>query len=140
MSEVLTETDIVELDIPSGILEKLRAAGVKTVEELLDHSIDELKEIPGIGDGAISKIQFALEEPLREGPADTAVTVGEVVSILQGGMMPLRQVAMFTDGTENDTKAVLDVLIENGAVCTVGNEDGEVLYDLNPFFARLLEG
>ena len=45
-----------------GLVEKLAAAGVTTVESLADMTPEQLEEIPGIGPKTIEKISFAVNE------------------------------------------------------------------------------
>ena len=78
-----TPLDNLEEEIGAGVLEKLREAGVTTVEGLADMHPEELEAIPGIGPKTIEKISLAVnnyfssleagenppQEPLEEQPA-----------------------------------------------------------------------
>jgi N utilization substance protein A len=47
-------------ELGEGILEKLIAAGITTVEELADMTPEQLEEIPGIGEKTLEKISIAV--------------------------------------------------------------------------------
>jgi N utilization substance protein A len=47
-------------ELGEGILEKLIAAGITTVEELADMTPEQLEEIPGIGEKTLEKISVAV--------------------------------------------------------------------------------
>jgi len=92
MSQVMTQQatplDTVP-ELEEGIIEKLVAAGVTTVEQVADMTPEQLEEIPGVGPKTVEKISIAvnnyfssLEAP-AEGEAvtgDEAPTADEVVA------------------------------------------------------------
>ncbi|HXS11991.1 MAG TPA: transcription termination factor NusA [Acidobacteriaceae bacterium] len=47
-------------EIGEGVMEKLIAAGITTVEQLADMTAEELGEVPGIGDKSVEKIAIAV--------------------------------------------------------------------------------
>src|SRR6185369_6638528 len=47
-------------DLEEGVVEKLREAGVTTVEALADMTPEQLEEIPGIGPKTVEKISIAV--------------------------------------------------------------------------------
>jgi N utilization substance protein A len=55
-----TPLDNLEEEIGAGVIEKLREAGVTTVEGLADMHPEELEAIPGIGPKTIEKISLAV--------------------------------------------------------------------------------
>jgi N utilization substance protein A len=48
--------------IGEGVIEKLRDAGITTVEQLADMTPEQLEEIPGVGPKTIEKISLAVTE------------------------------------------------------------------------------
>ena len=63
MSQVMTQQatplDIVP-DLEPGIIEKLVAAGITTVEQVADMTPEQLEEIPGVGPKTVEKISIAV--------------------------------------------------------------------------------
>src|SRR6202142_3917619 len=67
-------------ELGEGILEKLIAAGVTTVEGLADMTPEQLEEIPGIGEKTLEKISVAVRHffgPYEEGKARPGAAVAE---------------------------------------------------------------
>src|SRR6185437_15771929 len=73
-------------EIGEGVMEKLIAAGITTVEQLADMTAEELGEVPGIGDKSVEKIAIAVRhyfgqyEEGEERPAtvpEPALALGE---------------------------------------------------------------
>lgn len=52
-----------------GLVQKLNAAGIGTVEQLADLSPEDLQNVPGIGEKTIEKISDALSEYYTQSPA-----------------------------------------------------------------------
>jgi len=75
-------------DIGEGVIEKLREAGVTTVEQLADMTPEQLEEIPGIGPKTIEKISIAVNAYFtsleQEYPAAEASTAGEGETTAEG--------------------------------------------------------
>ena len=59
MGQPSTPLDIVP-DLEPGIIEKLVAAGVTTVEQVADMTPEQLEEIPGVGPKTVEKISIAV--------------------------------------------------------------------------------
>ncbi|MGA3160237.1 MAG: transcription termination factor NusA [Terracidiphilus sp.] len=87
-------------ELAAGVLQKLVAAGITTVEGLADMTPEQLEEIPGIGEKTLEKISLAVRhyfEQLEEGEvgrvagakdaetAETAVTGEEREAVLETG-------------------------------------------------------
>jgi N utilization substance protein A len=79
-------------ELGEGILEKLIAAGITTVESLADMTPEQLEEVPGIGEKTVEKISVAVrhyfgqyeegeERPAAAAVADAAEAVGEESSM-----------------------------------------------------------
>src|ERR1039457_6488738 len=67
-------------ELGEGILEKLIAAGITTVEELADMTPEQLEEIPGIGEKTLEKISVAVRHyfgQYEEGEERPVVAVAE---------------------------------------------------------------
>ncbi len=62
MRAVMTETTPLESvpDLEPGIIEKLVAAGITTVEAVADMTPEQLEEVPGIGPKTVEKISIAV--------------------------------------------------------------------------------
>ncbi len=67
-------------DLGEGIVEKLREAGINSVESLADMTPEQLEEIPGIGPKTVEKISFAVNnyfsglEMAASAPSDAVET------------------------------------------------------------------
>src|SRR5664279_5766398 len=59
MGQPSTPLDIVP-DLEPGIVEKLLAAGITTVEQVADMTPEQLEEIPGVGPKTVEKISIAV--------------------------------------------------------------------------------
>ncbi len=60
-----------------GMMEKLIAAGITTVEQLADMTEEELGEVPGIGDKSVEKIAAAVRDYFGQLEAQRALAGGE---------------------------------------------------------------
>ena len=68
-------------ELGEGILEKLIAAGITTVEALADMTPEQLEEVPGIGEKTVEKISVAVRHyfgQYEEGEERPAAAVAEV--------------------------------------------------------------
>jgi N utilization substance protein A len=84
-------------ELSSGVLQKLVAAGITTVEGLADMTPEQLEEIPGIGDKTLEKISLAVRhyfehyaegEQSRKSEAETAEGAEPAVSSEESNTEP----------------------------------------------------
>src|SRR5215471_2927139 len=102
-------------ELEAGIVEKLVAAGITTVEQVADMTPEQLEEVPGIGPKTVEKISIAVNNyfsslegaavPAEETPAEVAeeeaalAEVGaEEVSVAESGNNP----EMIAEASETD--------------------------------------
>jgi N utilization substance protein A len=93
MGQPSTPLDIVP-DLEPGIVEKLLAAGITTVEQVADMTPEQLEEIPGVGPKTVEKISIAVNNyfssldaaaaaPAEEVPVEEEVVGEESVEALE---------------------------------------------------------
>src|SRR5271167_224062 len=78
MGQPSTPLDIVP-DLEPGIIEKLVAAGITTVEQVADMTPEQLEEIPGVGPKTVEKISIAVNNYFSSLDAAAAAPVEEEV-------------------------------------------------------------
>ena len=84
MTQVSTPLDSVP-DLEPGIIEKLVAAGITTVEQVADMTPEQLEEIPGVGPKTVEKISIAVNNYFSSLDAVEAAAEGaEAVAELAG--------------------------------------------------------
>jgi len=114
MGQPSTPLDIVP-DLEPGIIEKLVAAGITTVEQVADMTPEQLEEIPGVGPKTVEKISIAVNNyfasldavPVEEGaaisdetaPAEEQVASDEA-SIVEEGEIAGEVAALQAEGEE----------------------------------------
>jgi N utilization substance protein A len=106
-------------ELGDGIIQKLVAAGITTVESLADMTPEQLEEIPGIGEKTLEKISIAVRhyfgqfEEGEEGhvPAVEAETEGEGTEAAVAGEE--REAVLETDEAEAENAASVITEAEN---------------------------
>jgi N utilization substance protein A len=106
-------------ELADGVLQKLVAAGITTVEGLADMTPEQLEEIPGIGEKTLEKISIAVRhyfgqfEEGEEGhvPAVEAETEGEGTEAAVAGEE--REAVLETDEAEAENSASVITEAEN---------------------------
>jgi N utilization substance protein A len=106
-------------ELGDGIIQKLVAAGITTVESLADMTPEQLEEIPGIGEKTLEKISIAVRhyfgqfEEGEEGhvPAVEAETEGEGTEAAVAGEE--REAVLETDEAEAENSASVITEAEN---------------------------
>jgi transcription termination/antitermination protein NusA len=109
MSQVMTQTSTPLESVPElepGIIEKLVAAGITTVEQVADMTPEQLEEVPGVGPKTVEKISIAvnnyfssLEAP-AEGDAVAEEAVAEVAVAAEEGE-PAEDAVVAEEATSN---------------------------------------
>src|SRR5271167_1626216 len=77
-------------DLEPGIVEKLVAAGITTVEAVADMTPEQLEEVPGIGPKTVEKISIAVNNyfsslEASEAPAEESVAEGAAEEVVPEG-------------------------------------------------------
>jgi N utilization substance protein A len=132
MSQVMTQTSTPLESVPEleeGIIEKLVAAGITTVEQVADMTPEQLEEIPGVGPKTVEKISIAVnnyfssldnaELPAEEVAAESPEAVAE--EGVAAEVEAAEEVAAESD--QDTTAAEAEV---NGEVAAVTEESGDL--------------
>jgi len=135
MNQTVTPLESIP-DLEPGIVEKLVAAGITTVEAVADMTPEQLEEVPGIGPKTVEKISIAVnnyfssleaaEAPAEEAVAEEGAAAGEAAPAeeLAAGEAPVAEeaepetVAQGLPGSE-ENPLPQDVAAEEG-----GDESG----------------
>ena len=87
MGQPSTPLDIVP-DLEPGIIEKLVAAGITTVEQVADMTPEQLEEIPGVGPKTIEKISIAVNNYFASldaaaAPVEEEAVIGDEAAVVE---------------------------------------------------------
>ena len=98
-------------DLEEGIIEKLVAAGITTVEAVADMTPEQLEEVPGVGPKTVEKISIAVNnyfaslDAAAEGLPDAGEAVGEDVPVEEEARELAAEEAAEDDETPEDVEA-----------------------------------
>ena len=97
-------------ELSSGVLQKLVAAGITTVEGLADMTPEQLEEIPGIGEKTLEKISLAVRHyfgQFEEGEAGRVAETTEAVGAGPAGAKEEPEAVLATEEAEAENAAVV---------------------------------
>jgi N utilization substance protein A len=102
MGQPSTPLDIVP-DLEPGIIEKLVAAGITTVEQVADMTPEQLEEIPGVGPKTVEKISIAVNNyfaslDAAEVPAEEAAVVGDEAAAVEDSAVASDEASIIEEG------------------------------------------
>src|ERR1017187_3258090 len=118
MGQPNTPLDVVP-ELEPGIIEKLVAAGITTVEQVADMTPEQLEEIPGVGPKTIEKISIAVNNyfasldaaaaaPVEEEPVvgdeaavvDEEAAIGDEAEVVEEGAIAEEETSVADDGEQ----------------------------------------
>jgi N utilization substance protein A len=129
MTQVSTPLDIVP-DLEPGIIEKLVAAGVTTVEQVADMTPEQLEEIPGVGPKTVEKISIAVNNYFSSLDAAAAAAEGEEAVTAEAATGE-GAVAPEEAGTVEEATATEEVVLaeEAGEDAAIAEQDARLAAD-----------
>jgi N utilization substance protein A len=130
MTQVSTPLDIVP-DLEPGIIEKLVAAGITTVEQVADMTPEQLEEIPGVGPKTVEKISIAVNNYFSSLDAAAAVAEGEEAVTVEAASEEGAVAAEEARAAEETTATEESVLAEDaGEDAAIAEQDARLAADL----------
>ena len=92
-------------ELEHGIIEKLVAAGITTVEQVADMTPEQLEEIPGVGPKTIEKISIAVNNYFASldaaaVPVEEEAAIGEEAEVVEEGAIAEHETSVADDGEE----------------------------------------
>jgi len=131
MGQPSTPLDIVP-DLEPGIIEKLVAAGITTVEQVADMTPEQLEEIPGVGPKTVEKISIAVNNyfatlDAAEVSLEEAAAVTDEAAALEEGAIASEETLAEVDGENvaSEYEAVTSEAAGNDDVENGGDESAE---------------
>jgi N utilization substance protein A len=124
MSQVMTQTSTPLESVPdleAGIIEKLVAAGITTVEQVADMTPEQLEEIPGVGPKTVEKISIAVNNYFSSLDAAAEAAEGAEGEGAEGEGPALTEQA---EGAEGGTPAV-EAAVEEAPLEGAFDEQGD---------------
>lgn len=147
MSQVMTQTSTPLENVPDleeGIIEKLVAAGITTVEQVADMTPEQLEEIPGVGPKTVEKISIAVNnyfstlEGATEAGAEGVDSDESVLGTAQASETPEREEALLEgafdeqgDEESSLTPEEAEIVAEGEAEVTAETVDSGDLSELS---------
>ena len=98
-------------DLGDGLVEKLTAAGVTTVEQLADMTPEQLEAIPGIGPKTVEKISIAVNNYFSSLEAGEAASDAPTIEVAEDQLVEAEPGAIVPDsaGESGDSEGVSQV-------------------------------
>ncbi|HEX4154833.1 MAG TPA: transcription termination factor NusA [Acidobacteriaceae bacterium] len=118
-------------ELGDGVMEKLIAAGITTVEQLADMTAEELVEVPGIGDKTVEKIATAVRHyfgQYEEGEARPEPPTGDESALARGEVAVAAGAASDQAGDEEHSMTLTpeEILANEAAAAGRARELGEI--------------